>query len=110
MNNSTASEPRTLRRRCRPPCRPDICHEGGNLENPWNEHKKDIHVLSVEPEDAPDEVTYVTISFDKGIPVAIDDQEMGPVEILTKLNELGSKNGVGTIDIIENRLVGMLLR
>ena len=85
-------------------------HEGGNLENPWNEHKKDIHVLSVEPEDAPDEVTYVTISFDKGIPVAIDDQEMGPVEILTKLNELGSKNGVGTIDIIENRLVGMKSR
>ncbi|NLD11346.1 argininosuccinate synthase [Aminicella lysinilytica] len=87
-----------------------ISHEGGNLENPWNEHKKDIHVLSVEPEDAPDEITYVTITFEKGIPVAIDDQKMDPVALLTKLNELGSKNGVGTIDIIENRLVGMKSR
>ena len=87
-----------------------ISHEGGNLENPWNEHKDDIHVLSKTPEAAPDKPTYVTITFDKGIPVAVDNEELDPIELLTKLNELGSENGVGTIDIIENRLVGMKSR
>ena len=87
-----------------------ISHEGGNLENPWNEHKPDIHVLSKTPEDAPDEPTYVEIEFESGIPVAIDGEKLGPVELLTKLNQLGSENGVGTIDIIENRLVGMKSR
>ncbi len=87
-----------------------ISHEGGNLENPWNEHKPDIHVLSKTPEDAPDQPTYVEISFEQGIPVAINDEEMGPVELLTALNKLGSENGIGTIDIIENRLVGMKSR
>ncbi|MCI7413195.1 MAG: argininosuccinate synthase, partial [Clostridiales bacterium] len=87
-----------------------ISHEGGELENPWNEHKKGIHVLSCEPEDAPDEPEYVTISFEKGEPVAIDGEKLGPIELLTKLNEMGSRNAVGTIDIIENRLVGMKSR
>ena len=87
-----------------------ISHEGGNLENPWNEHKPDIHVLSKTPEDAPNEPTYVEISFEQGVPVAINDEEMGPVELLTALNKLGSENGIGTIDIIENRLVGMKSR
>lgn len=87
-----------------------ISHEGGELENPWNEHKKTIHVLSCEPEDAPDEPEYVTISFEKGEPVAIDGEKLGPIELLTKLNEMGSRNAVGTIDIIENRLVGMKSR
>jgi argininosuccinate synthase len=87
-----------------------ISHEGGNLENPWNEHKDDIHVLSKTPEAAPDKPTYVTITFDKGIPVAVDNEKLDPIELLTKLNELGSENGVGTIDIIENRLVGMKSR
>ena len=87
-----------------------ISHEGGNLENPWNEHKPDIHVLSKTPEDAPDEPTYVEISFEQGVPVAINDEEMGPVELLIALNKLGSENGIGTIDIIENRLVGMKSR
>ena len=82
-----------------------ISHEGGNLENPWNEHKPDIHVLSKTPEP-----TYVEISFEQGVPVAINDEEMGPVELLTALNKLGSENGIGTIDIIENRLVGMKSR
>lgn len=87
-----------------------ISHEGGELENPWNEHKKTIHVLSCEPEDAPDEPEYVTISFEKGEPVAIDGEKLGPIELLTRLNEMGSRNAVGTIDIIENRLVGMKSR
>ena len=87
-----------------------ISHEGGELENPWNEHSKGIHVLTTEPEDAPDEPTYVTISFEKGVPVAVDGEKMDPVALLTKLNELGSANAVGTIDIIENRLVGMKSR
>ena len=87
-----------------------ISHEGGELEDPWNEHYKTIHVLSVPPEDAPDEVTYVNIDFEKGIPVAVDGEKLAPIDLLTKLNELGSKNGVGTVDIIENRLVGMKSR
>lgn len=87
-----------------------ISHEGGNLENPWNEHKKDIHVLSCEPEDAPDKIEYVDITFEKGVPVALDGEEMDAVSLLTKLNDMGSKNGIGTIDIIENRLVGMKSR
>lgn len=87
-----------------------ISHEGGELENPWNEHYDSIHVLSVPPEKAPDEVTYVEIDFEKGVPVAVDGVKMEPVQLLMKLNELGSKNGIGTIDIVENRLVGMKSR
>jgi len=87
-----------------------ISHEGGNLEDPWNEHKDDIHVLSKTPEAAPNKPTYVTITFVKGIPVAVNNEELDPIELLTKLNELGSENGIGTIDIIENRLVGMKSR
>lgn len=87
-----------------------ISHEGGELENPWNEHFDTIHVLSVPPEKAPDQVTYVDIDFEAGVPVGINGEKMGPIEILTKLNELGSANGVGTADLIENRLVGMKSR
>lgn len=87
-----------------------ISHEGGNLENPWNEHKDDIHVLSVPVEQAPDEPTFVEVNFEQGIPVAVDGEKMDAVKILETLNKLGSANGVGTIDIIENRLVGMKSR
>lgn len=87
-----------------------ISHEGGELENPWNEHYDTIHVLSVPPEKAPDKPEYVDIDFEKGVPVGINGEKMGPIEILEKLNEMGSRNGVGTIDIIENRLVGMKSR
>lgn len=87
-----------------------ISHEGGNLENPWNQHEKDIHVLSCEPEDAPDEIEYVDITFEKGVPTALNGQEMDSVSLLNALNEYGSRNGIGTIDIIENRLVGMKSR
>ena len=87
-----------------------ISHEGGNLENPWNEHLDDIHVLSMPVEKAPDKAEYVEIDFEKGEPVGIDGEKMDSVALLTKLNELGSKHAVGTIDIIENRLVGMKSR
>ncbi|MCR5482522.1 MAG: argininosuccinate synthase [Clostridia bacterium] len=87
-----------------------ISHEGGNLENPWNEHLDDIHVLSVPAEKAPDKPTYVEIEFEKGVPVAVDGKKCDAVELLTILNKLGSENGVGTIDIVENRLVGMKSR
>ena len=87
-----------------------ISHEGGNLENPWNMHLSDIHVLSCEPEDAPDQVAFVEIGFEKGIPVSLNGERLDSVALLSRLNELGSRNGIGTIDIIENRLVGMKSR
>lgn len=88
----------------------NISHEGGELENPWNEHLNSIHVLSVPPEEAPDKPEYVDIEFEKGIPVAVNGEKMDCISLLTKLNEMGSRNGVGTVDIIENRLVGMKSR
>lgn len=87
-----------------------ISHEGGNLENPWNVHKDDIHVLSLTPEQAPDTPAYVEIGFEAGVPISVNGRPMEPVDLLTELNSLGSANGVGTIDIIENRLVGMKSR
>lgn len=87
-----------------------ISHEGGNLENPWNEHLDDIHVMSVPPEKAPDQPTFITIDFESGIPIGVNGKKLSPVELLTLLNQLGGENGIGTIDIIENRLVGMKSR
>ncbi len=87
-----------------------ISHEGGNLEDPWNEHMDDIHVMSNTPEQAPDKPAYVEITFDNGCPVALNDQDMKPADLLRELNRLGGANGVGTIDIVESRLVGMKSR
>ena len=87
-----------------------ISHEGAELEDPWNEPKDDMLVMSSTIEKAPDEAEYVVIGFEKGEPVSIDGKATGPVEIMEKLNELGGKHGVGKIDIIENRLVGMKSR
>jgi argininosuccinate synthase len=87
-----------------------ISHEGGNLEDPWNEHNDDIHVMSSTIEQAPDKPTFVEIGFEAGIPVTVDGQKLTGVQLLTLLNKLGGENGVGTIDIIENRLVGMKSR
>ena len=87
-----------------------ISHEGGNLEDPWNEHLDDIHVLSNTPEQAPDKAEYVEITFEKGVPVAVDGESLGPIQLLMKLNDIAALHGVGTIDIIENRLVGMKSR
>ena len=87
-----------------------ISHEGGNLEDPWNEFKDDIHVMSLPPEQAKDNPSFIEIDFEQGIPVALDGRRVGPVKIMEALNEIGSENGVGTIDIVENRLVGMKSR
>ncbi len=90
-----------------------LSHEGMDLESPANEpqyNKPGFLELGVSPEQAPDVPTYVTIHFEKGIPTAIDGVEMGAVELVTKLNEIGGANGIGLLDIVENRLVGMKSR
>ena len=88
-----------------------LSHEGLDLEDPWNEPMYDkILEMGVSPEKAPDKASYVTISFEKGVPVAIDGQKMSAVDILLKANELGGANGIGIADMVENRLVGMKSR
>lgn len=87
-----------------------LSHEGSDLENPWNAPKEEMYLVSKAPEQAPDKATYVTVDFEKGIPVAVDGVKMDAVALLTKLNELGAANGVGITDIVENRLVGMKSR
>ena len=88
-----------------------LSHEGLDLEDPANEPMYDkILELGVSPEKAPDKPTYVTISFEKGVPVAIDGVKMKGSDIVAKLNELGGANGIGIADIVENRLVGMKSR
>lgn len=88
-----------------------LSHEGLDLEDPANEpNYNKILEMGVSPEKAPDKPTYVTISFEKGVPVALDGQKMKAVEIIYKLNDLGGKNGIGIIDMVENRLVGMKSR
>lgn len=87
-----------------------LSHEGGNLENPWNEHDSSIYKMTVAPENAPDKPTYVEIQFEQGVPVAVNGINYSPVDMIYALNEIGGANGVGVIDIIENRLVGMKSR
>ena len=87
-----------------------LSHEGGPLEDPWNEPEEDMYILTKSPMDAPDEPTTVEIGFEKGIPVALDGTAMAPVPLFERLNELGSENGIGRVDMVENRLVGMKSR
>lgn len=90
-----------------------LSHEGLDLEDAWNEpqyEKKGFLEMGVSPIDAPDTPTYVTIDFNKGVPVAVNGVKMKPKDIVLKLNELGGKNGIGLLDIVENRLVGMKCR
>ena len=90
-----------------------LSHEGLDLENPANEpqyNKPGFLELGVSPEQAPDQPTYVTIHFEKGIPTAVDGKEMGAVELVEYLNQVGGANGIGLLDIVENRLVGMKSR
>ncbi|NLW47685.1 MAG: argininosuccinate synthase [Firmicutes bacterium] len=87
-----------------------ISYEGGILEDPWNEYNEDMFLYTVSPEKAPDKAEIVTIDFEKGVPVAINGQGYDPVALILKLNELGGKHGVGRVDIVENRLVGMKSR
>ncbi len=87
-----------------------ISFEGGILEDTWNEAPEDMFVLSVSPEAAPDEPTYVEIAFDKGNPVAVDGKAMSPATLLAHMNDLGGRNGIGRVDMVENRFVGMKSR
>ncbi len=88
-----------------------ISHEGLELEDPANEpNYKNMLVLGVSPEDAPEEGEYITMTFEKGIPTSLNGQAMKVSEIITKLNELGGKHGIGIVDIVENRVVGMKSR
>ena len=88
-----------------------LSHEGLDLEDPANEPKYDeILELGVSPQKAPDAPTYITLSFEKGVPVALDGETLGSVELMEKLNKIGGANGVGIVDMVENRLVGMKSR
>ena len=87
-----------------------ISYEGGPLEDPWFEAEEDMWRWSVSPETAPDKPTYVEITFKSGDPVALDGQEMSPAAILETLNKLGGANGIGRLDLVENRYVGMKSR
>jgi argininosuccinate synthase len=87
-----------------------ISFEGGILEDPWAEPREDMFVMSVSPEKAPDKPTYVEMDFREGNPVSIDGEELSPALLLERLNKLGGDNGIGRIDIVENRYVGMKSR
>ena len=90
-----------------------LSHEGLDLENPMNEptyEKEGFLEISVSPLQAPDEPTYVTISFEQGTPVAVNGEKMDAIKLLETVNELGGKNGIGLVDMVENRLVGMKSR
>lgn len=87
-----------------------LSHEGVDLEDPWNEPKDELYHIVTPPEKAPDQAEYVTIDFEKGIPVAVDGQKMGGVALISYLNDLGAKHGVGIDDLVENRLVGIKSR
>lgn len=87
-----------------------VSHEGGDLEDPKNEHKQEMYLMTVPPEKAKDDVTYVEIYFEKGIPTKLNGEEIDPVDLVMALNKVGGENGIGIIDIFENRLVGMKSR
>lgn len=87
-----------------------ISHEGGDLEDPKNEHKTEMYEMIVPPEKAKDEASYISIYFEQGIPKLVDGKKLDPVEMLHVLNKVGGENGIGVVDLVENRLVGMKSR
>lgn len=87
-----------------------LSHEGADLESPANEPLDDLYMISKHPQQAPDEPEYVEVAFEKGIPVAVNGEKLGAVELLERLNEIGAEHGIGITDIVENRLVGMKSR
>jgi len=87
-----------------------VSYEGGILEDPWAEPPESIFQMTVSPERAKDEAEYVEIGFEKGEPVSIDGERLAPVALLTRLNEIGGGHGVGRVDLVENRFVGMKSR
>ncbi|WP_073024032.1 argininosuccinate synthase [Lutispora thermophila] len=87
-----------------------LSHEGGDLEDTWNEHSTDMYMMTIPPEKAPDRPVYIEIGFEKGVPVSLNGIYYDPVSLLEKLNKIGGENGIGISDIVENRLVGMKSR
>jgi len=87
-----------------------LSHEGGDLEDPWNEAQDNVYLICTPPHLAPDEPEYVEIEFESGIPVAVNGQKYKPVELIETLNKIGAKHGIGIVDMVENRLVGMKSR
>ena len=87
-----------------------ISFEGGILEDTWQEPPEEMFVLTVSPQDAPDKATYVEIGYEKGNPVSVDGEPMTPAKLLACLNKLGGENGIGRVDMVENRYVGMKSR
>jgi argininosuccinate synthase len=87
-----------------------LSHEGGLLEDPWNEPESRMYQLTVSPEDAPDTPVYVEIGFDQGDPVSVNGERLSPVDLYVQLNKIAGANGIGRVDMVENRLVGMKSR
>lgn len=85
-------------------------YEGGILEDPWQQPPEDMFEMTVSPESAPDEATFLDVDFQKGAPVRLDGEDLSPADLLHKLNEIGGKNGVGRVDMVENRFVGIKSR
>jgi argininosuccinate synthase len=84
-----------------------LSHEGGLLENPWNEPEEVMYQMTTSPENAPDEAEYIEIGFEQGTPVSLNGEKLPPVELFVRLNQIAGKHGIGRADIVENRLVGM---
>jgi len=87
-----------------------VSYEGGILEDPWAEPPENIFQMTVSPERAKDEAEYVEIGFEKGEPVSVEGERLEPVTLLTKLNDIGGQHGIGRVDLVENRFVGMKSR
>ena len=87
-----------------------VSYEGGILEDPWREPDPEMFRITVAPEDAPDKPTYVEIDFERGNPVAVDGEGLGCADLLARLNTLGGENGIGRVDLVENRFVGIKSR
>jgi argininosuccinate synthase len=87
-----------------------LSHEAGVLEDPWNEPPEDMYQLTRSPEQAPDTPVHVTLAFEQGTPVAVDGEALGPAALVTRLNAIGAEHGIGRVDLVENRLVGMKSR
>lgn len=84
-----------------------LSHEGGLLEDPWNEPEEEMYQMSVSPENAPDQPEVISLEFEKGIPVKMNDTSLSPHELIAALNEIGGRHAIGRVDLVENRLVGM---
>jgi len=87
-----------------------LSHEGGNLEDPWDPPQKGMFKLTVDPEEAPDTPQVITLAFEGGVPVALDGKRLGPVALVETLNRAAGAHGVGRLDLVENRLVGIKSR